>query len=755
MSPTRCPVAPAASDTDPTQAIAPYLAAPEDVIRCAAARALGALGGENAAAPLTEALMDPDPDLRADAMAALVRCARPEDAAVIRRSLEGDPVAEVKVAAIQALARLKDASSEELLRALARSRCEPEIAWEELNGAWDEWLDVQVAAIEALGAIGADEAVDDLIDVRDDEEGQDLDHVVFAALAHIPERGIPALRGFLEHADARVRERALGALSTVGRDALVPIREALVRDPSPRVRRLAIDCFDEGDETLAALALNDPDAPVRCAALGRVASLRPDIVRSGFFDPDETVRVVALEASARQQIDVDEPDFVANVEAWLRTAGVALATASAAALPTLAGTRSASALSEAANDSERHPEVRIAALRSLGGIGTEESVDALRRAAVDRSRQVRLAAFAALAELIPRAPCEIRHRALAVLTDAVRGSLAPEPSAEESAGNDSLPAPAAAEQGDSGPAVATPNGETPPTPTPTPPASDDAASTADSTEPAYPRSTLEAIGGRALVTARSDAAPSPSDDRERTSEHNPKNRPLRVAVEGPDDIGQDIRLIALRLAAACTGEEIDEVLAEATGSATPALRAAAFEAIARRAAAMPLAPGLTEVAIDALGDGDPPVRTAAARALSEQGDAASHLFPLLDDPDDGVRAAALKAVATAHPEKAAGGFRDPSPAVRGAALDAVAGYKKDTLVEQAMRMIVDAGFTDTLDQACRRHPIARHTLLAMLRKTDTIPRQSLFMILEVMGHAVDAEQEVPVEDGGERAKPVS
>ena len=70
-------------------------------------------------------------------------------------------------------------------------------------------------------------------------------------------------------------------------------------------------------------------------------------------------------------------------------------------------------------------------------------------------------------------------------------------------------------------------------------------------------------------------------------------------------------------------------------------------------------------------------------------------------------------------------------------------------------MIVDAGFTDTLDRACRRHPIVRQTLLAMLRKTDTIPRQSLLMILEAMGHAVDAEQEVPVDDGRERVKPAT
>ena len=196
-------------------------------------------------------------------------------------------------------------------------------------------------------------------------------------------------------------------------------------------------------------------------------------------------------------------------------------------------------------------------------------------------------------------------------------------------------------------------------------------------------------------------------------------------------------------------------MAEATGSATLALRAAAFEAIARRAAAMPLAPGLTEIVIDALNDSDPPVRAAAARALSVREDAASHLFPLLDDPDDGVRATALKAVAAANPEKAASGFRDPSPAVRAAALDVVTGCGQGALVEQAIAMIAEGGFADTLGQACRRHPIARQTLLAMLRKTDTISRQGLLMILEAMGHAVDAEQEVPVDDGRERVKPAT
>ena len=678
--------------------------------------------------------MDPDPDLRADAMAALARCARPEDAPAIRRSLAGDPVGEVKVAAIQALARLKDGGSVPLLRALALSRCETEVAWEEPGSGWDDWLDVQVAAIGALGAIGVEAAVDDLVHARDDEMGQDLDHVVFAALAQLPDRGVPALRGFFQHGDARVRKRALDTLAGAGREALTPLRETLVRDRSPGVRRLAVDCFDEDDEALAALALKDPDAGVRCAALARAVPARPDVGRSALRDPDESVRAVALEARESKPAGDDEPDLVANVEAWLRSAGVSLATVCAAVLPTLAGARSLNALDEAANDSERPAEVRIAALHSLGRIETEESVDVLRHAAADGSRQVRLAALTSLVEITRSAPADIGDGARAVLMEAVRGSLAPTLPAEEAGtGNASPPAPVVAAGGESEQGAPAPDDEMPPASTPS--TSDDGASDTASTEPAYPRSTLEAIGGRPVAAARSEAAPSPSDADAGAPERRPRRRPGRVAVDGPDDFGQDLRLTALRLAAACKGGQFDDALAETAASTTPALRAAAFEAIARRAAAMSLAPSLTDIVVVALKDGDPTVRAAAARALAARSDAAPHLAPLLDDPDDSVRALALKAVAAADPEEAVRGFGDPSAIVRGAALDAAAGCGQDHLVEQAIRALAEGGFTDTLHRACRRHPFARQALLAMLRKAGSLSPQRLLMILQALTHA--------------------
>ena len=60
-------------------------------------------------------------------------------------------------------------------------------------------------------------------------------------------------------------------------------------------------------------------------------------------------------------------------------------------------------------------------------------------------------------------------------------------------------------------------------------------------------------------------------------------------------------------------------------------------------------------------------------------------------------------------------------------------------------MIAEGGFADTLGQACRRHPVALQVLLAMLRKTGFLSTASSWF---AMGHAVDAELEVPVENGG-------
>ncbi len=688
------------------QAIACHLRAPEEAIRCAAARALGRIGDAGSAPVLTEALSDPDPDVRTDAMAALERCARPRDAAAIRNSLAGDPVAEVKIAAIRALAGLRDSSSVPLLRRLVRGRCEPDVVWEEPEGSWDDWLDVQVAAIRALGAIGASDAARDLIEAREDEAGQDLDHVVFASLAHMPGRGFAALCGFLRDGNARVRERALAALASVDRKALRPLRDALAGDSHAAIRRIAVDCFAAGDPVLVGLARSDPDPSVRCAAVARAAPVCREVVHAALRDPDETVRAAALEVLASEPAAPPDAELAVNVEAWMQVAGVPLAAVCATVLPVLAGARGVAPLRAAALDDERHPEVRIAAVRSLGTIETTEAVGALRSAVVDRSPQVRVTALGALAACTRSASEETRRPALAVMVDAIRGDLG-------------IPAP---------------DGETR-VERPSPGAVRNPAPEADTGDSPYPRSTLQAIGvyGARDVGQRGPVGAGRGQDASLGRER--RRRAGRAAAQarddGPADRILEIRLAALRQAAACEGEEIEGAVADTVAAAVPELRAAALAVIARRA--VPLSEALTARSIAALKDREPGVRAAAASSLAHVAQATRHLRPLLDDADAAVRAAAVAVVAAARPHLAFAGFRDPSPLVRRAAVDGTAAGGGREPLKAGLRTLIEKGWSDSLREAYHRYPVVRHLLLDLLGEERALSRQGVLRALEALG----------------------
>ena len=409
---SRAEGAPSLPRLDAAAVIARHLQSEDEVTRCLAAKALGIIGGnigENtggdiAADALVAALMDPDPDVRSDAMEALVACARPRDAAQLRRSLVGDPVQEVKVAALRALARLGDRESIALIRRLAVDRAEDTVNWEDTAGMWDDWLVVQIAAIEALGALGAAEAVEDLLAARSDEFGQQLDHVVFSALSRIGDRGIAVLTGLLEDDDERVRARALAALSQTSPEILAPMIERFVADTNPEVRSLAVACAAPQSEHAERLALHDPDAEVRLRALSAFGGQRPDIATAALADADEAVRAAALEQVVARPDLAAGDDLLANVIAWTRTAGARLAGTCAALLPRLAPERAAEPLIALASDPTRPVEARAAALGGLGqvvgkGMAGEGVIEQLRASATDPLRPVRVAALAGLARI--------------------------------------------------------------------------------------------------------------------------------------------------------------------------------------------------------------------------------------------------------------------------------------------------------------------------------------------------------------------
>lgn len=751
---------------DPVAVILHHLRDGDEVLRCASARALRRLADPAAAPALVEALIDEDPDVRVDAMEALLACAGPEDADAIRRSLLGDPVKEVKNAAIEVLCRLDDRASLPLLRALAKDRCEHDVAWEDEAGMWDDWLDVQVAAIEALGRMGAAEAIEDLLQARTDELGQELDDVVFAALACIPDGGIEALLGLLRDRNERVRARALRALAAARRDLLTPLRELLLRDASPDVRRLAIVCLESTDPAVDELVRADPDPDLRRRALEVFAAHRPELAMAALGDPDEAVRAKAVEAVVARAPTLeqrDRDDLAANLQAWLLSAGPGLATTCARLLPSLTGDRAGPLLCQIATDRDRSQELRVASLQSLAACPTSDSLDALRAAAIDPVRQIRLAAVAALADLSKRPDQSIEAEscvgdaARAVLVAALRGELLEASTVPNRAPHDPDQGIGAskAEEERGARIVISPEGDIVPAealgaPEPVVPQPDlgmiqgaepeEAPSDSNVIQGRFPRSTLDAIQADGSVSpvvsddgSKGEADPAADDPRGGAG----RGKRRRVAVDGPDDVAGDIPLIALRVAADCPGATVEAALRD-NYLAEDQRRPVAADAIARRAEVMPLSPDLLVQLVASLDDPDPVVRGHTTQAIVRAAaDAGTHLQSLLDDPDAIIRALALTAVATS--EAIRSGFADRSSLVRKAALDAVTASGDQGDLEAGLSAALAGGWIDSLAEACARSDLARHRLVSLLA-SDAAPRRDVQIALEALALAPGSGQ---------------
>lgn len=228
----------------------------------------------------------------------------------------------------------------------------------------------------------------------------------------------------------------------------------------------------------------------------------------------------------------------------------------------------------------------------------------------------------------------------------------------------------------------------------------------------FPTSTLAAMQTRPISVDEKTAAPSkePSEHPMRRSA-----RRRRVAVDGPDDIGLDLRLLSLAVAAGCPDGDIELALADMLNTPEPSVRMAAFDAVAQRSEEMTLSPDLITLLIPALEDPDPTIRGYASRAVAAcDPDAAAHLVVLLDDPDAIVRATALKAVAVSNPDRLLISFQDDSPLVRRVALDVALEATQPSIIESTINICVQESRSDTLAEACKRSPEASHILVSTL-----------------------------------------
>ncbi len=248
----------------------------DEADRCHASRTLGRLKDPKALPALVERLYDEDPDVCIDAAEALGEIGDREAVPPLLDLLQHHPDGEARTAAIEALAKIPDPRVPGALLEIAAGRPE-NLAWED---EWDDWWDMQLHAIEALGRMRVAEAVPVLERLLEDEDSQGIETELLTALARIGGDGLKVLEQRLEHGTPAERRRVAVVLGQgVGDDAIALLGRALL-DRDPDVRAAGIRSL--GDTNARAylkvvlVSLKDPDARVRNAAVETCTRLATD-----------------------------------------------------------------------------------------------------------------------------------------------------------------------------------------------------------------------------------------------------------------------------------------------------------------------------------------------------------------------------------------------------------------------------------------------------------------------------------------------
>lgn len=160
------------------------------------------------------------------------------------------------------------------IRALVLTRCEDGAVWEDDGAVWEDWLDVQIACIDALGRMGAADAVPDLLAAQADEFGQTLDAQVFAAFARMGDAGAAQLLAAAQAPCVRAPVAALSALL----------------DGDPRVQAAGVDALPR---------------PLPETARQAVIDNLPAWLIAGGCDLGASGDLIALLSSAAQQVRME------------------------------------------------------------------------------------------------------------------------------------------------------------------------------------------------------------------------------------------------------------------------------------------------------------------------------------------------------------------------------------------------------------------------------------------------------------------
>jgi HEAT repeat protein len=642
-----------------------------DVHRCLAARASGRIGAPATVEPLIAALLDEDEDVRTDAAEALSQIADPRAGQQLLENLLGDPCTGVKLAAIETLAKLNDAQVIPWLQRIVKGRDE-EIVWDEEDffvDGWNDWVDIQVKAIEALADLNAGEAVPDIVAAIRDEDAQDLIEAAFGALARMGPPGIEALAGFLDEKSTRLRRRAAAALAIADIEAAkVPMARALA-DRSVEVRLAAIRARATrfpADGRLEAL-LDDPNATVRAEGVRLFGGRYPIHLASLADDASKSVQVAALTALADLADYSADDALVTSLLAKLADSAPKVVAESARALANVAPHAAMDALIALLGNTKRPVEARLGALRGLATLGGKQSVEALVGVIDDPARAIRLETMSALARLAG-ANDTWPNAAGTALISALRGVY--EPDVDDDPKNRTATTLVEPREEDGNPAPAN----------------------EDEEEPAsFPTSTLNAIltdmpDAAELVGLPEEGIDLTPADMERLAMAKAIKGKKRMSLAPKIVLHDDIRRFAARVLGDLSYADVAQELAIALDDKDVELRLTAADSLARIGTRLrPFPDDVTDALMVAANAPDRELKLLVVRALaSAEGDKAIGLLTRkLGQEDSFVRWEAVRALASlghvgAEIEALLG---DRDPAVRLSAANAVAGAAQDNAVD--------------------------------------------------------------------------
>ena len=400
-----------------------------DVHRCAAARALGSMGLPESTGPLIKALLDEDPDVRTDAAAALGEINDPATAAKLMENLLGDPDSDVKRAAIKALIAMRHEPLVPILRKLAVSRAEEDVAWDEdefYADGWDSWVDIQMSAFEGLAVFAPEAAVPEIITAMTDEMAQDLTEPGLRALARMGRAGALAIIDQYGQGDTRMCRRIVRAVGQSDNPHLDDLRGGMVSDVKPEIRKLALENLPATDDRLKPL-FGDEDADVRAAVVKHAGLQNTLLLWDLIKDPSAEVRVEVFKIIAANPGQFKDDDLALAIQKAI-TGDPDAAKQAALALIALKGPDAAKGLLHVLNDATIPQKFRVGVIEAVEKSG-DVAVPALLTAAGDDDRQLRLASLTALAEIASSDPKWPNDAGLGLLT-ALSGELVLPPEEE-------------------------------------------------------------------------------------------------------------------------------------------------------------------------------------------------------------------------------------------------------------------------------------------------------------------------------------